>query len=34
MTAGSAADKQIAGFRDHFVFGLVVALGAVDGDKH
>ena len=34
VTAGRAADEQIAGFGDHFVFGLIVALRAVDGDKH
>jgi hypothetical protein len=34
VTAGGAADEEIAGFGDDLVFGLIVALRAVDGDKH
>jgi hypothetical protein len=34
MTADSTADKDIAGFGDYVVFGFIVALRAVDGDKH
>ena len=34
VTAGRAPDKQVAGFGDHFVLGLIFALGAGGGDKH
>ncbi len=34
VTAGRAPDEQVAGFGDHFVLGLIFALGAGGGDKH
>jgi len=34
VSAGCAPDELIAGFGNHFVLGLVIALGAVSGNKH
>ena len=34
VTAGRAPDEQVAGLGDHFVLGLIFALGADGGDKH